>query len=328
MALKRITIFLSLLSVIAACGTSKKASSSDPDKGLTLKTELLKPGYIQRIVATNHVKLLHTKGDYNSFKTYVKGLDSARPESIAFAMDYFKTCIPLSDSISADSSFLCFRDKLNKVLFSITDSVVKWYAGVADSSVGADTSASPRVITFINNLKACGLGVFSTEGEAYLDVLPDYYYQSFKNWVTLDLKQFLWLQQNDLEQGFVEDGGLVISFDTLYHRIDNWDKYFVAYPKSICNGEAKELYYSYLKILLTGEDNTPVFNADTHVLLPELKKLFAKISKQKPVTKTSKIISDYYTMLSKNGFKGTDAIVKKFMKGHGLDNTDEQPLLK
>jgi len=164
MDLKRITIFLSLLSLIAACGSSKNASKNDNDKGVTLKNELLKSGYIQKVVATNHAKLIHTRGDYASFKTYVKGLDSTRPESIAYALDYFKTCIPLSDSISADSSFFYFRKEFYRVLNSVSDSVLKWYAGVIDSSMGTDTG-NARVMTLENNLKACGIGVFSAEAK-------------------------------------------------------------------------------------------------------------------------------------------------------------------
>jgi hypothetical protein len=156
-----------------------------------------------------------------------------------------------------------------------------------------------------------------SEGIDYLDVLPDYFYDSFSNRVSASVKQYLFIRKTELAQGFTEDTGLLISFDELYKRVKRWEKFLNDYPNTVYRAQAEDNYTTYLETLLTGMDNSRIFDFDKNVLLPEVKTIYEKAMTDGPNSKTAKIITDYYNFLGRHDFKENDSI-PKFLSEHKL----------
>ncbi len=301
----------------ASVGPATRAVKvTEQSKSQPVTGDFIIPGFIKKEVAANHAKLVGQKGDYSSFKKYLDNLDTNKVESIAYAMDYINTCILASDTMSGDSCLLCFHRLFYEVVNNIEDSIMTKYSIVADSILM--NAKTKEVNVFSDNMAQCGAGVFASEGGVYLDLLSNYENDNFKNRVTKDVQVYLTLREKELKEGFSEDAGLLISFDELYQRVKELEGFMNKYPKSTWVADAQYSYNEYLSTLLTGMDNSPVFDMETHVLKPEMKKLFQKIIKDDPGGKTTKIVTDFYNLLVKNNFKEDGDAEDKLLKQDSL----------
>jgi hypothetical protein len=169
-------------------------------------------------------------------------------------------------------------------------------------------SSTVELQSFKSNLSSCGVDIFSSEGMYYLDVIPDFFYTNFKNRVSEGVAEYLSIRRDELRQGFSEDAGMIISFKELYERVKRWENFNNKYPKTVFSEEAKSYYLTYLETLMTGMDNSRVFDFDKNSLLPEIKTLYESIMKDSPESPTTKIISSYYTFLARHNFEENDSI--------------------
>ena len=140
---------------------------------------------------------------------------------------------------------------------------------------------------------------------------------NFKNRVSPDAKEYLAKRKDELKEGYSEDAGLLISFDALYDRIKRWENYQNHFPESHHTVEANYYYTSYLEMLITGMDNSRVFDLETNILLPEVKLLYEKIMNDNPESTTTKIITAYYSFLEHHNFTENDEI-QDFLKENNL----------
>lgn len=307
-------LFLIFLLLITSCGRIEQKQEKIPAIQKSRPADLLKPGSINKLVAANHQKLAGQRGDFESFKKYINGLDDKDPASIPFALDYIKTCIS-PDLAEKDSVLLLFNVKFYKVSNTLSNSLESKYADVLKQM--EDKPHAPKLLALNDNLKVCGIGIFSTEGNYYLDILPDYLYENFHARVSDAAKAYLSIRKDELKKGFSEDAGMLIGFEELYQRVKRWDKFLNDYPPNIYTVEANNYYTDYLETLLTGMDNSRVFDMDNNVLLPEVKAIYEKAMKEETNSKTSQLISSYYSLLARHDFKQTDS-VDVFLKENHL----------
>jgi len=305
---------LIILLLVTACGHVKQKQDKTSTIQKSHAADLLEPESISKLVAANHQKLVGQHGDFESFKKYINGLNDKDPASIPFALDYIETCIS-PNLAEKDSVLLLFNVKFYKVSNTLSDSLETKYANVLKRMEDKPNSQKPKALT--GNLKACGIGIFSTEGNYYLDILPDYLYENFQTRVSDAAKSYLLIRKEELKKGFSEDAGMLISFDELYQRVKRWEKFLNHYPANVYVGQANDYYTDYLETLLTGMDNSRVFDMDSNILLPEVKTIYEKAIQEDPDSKTSQLISSYYNFLSRHDFKQTDS-VDVFLKEHKL----------
>lgn len=289
------------MTFLFACGNNKQ----DKKDTVSAPDYLLQDKSISKLVAANHEKLSSVKGDFKSYKLYLDKLDNDSLTSIPFALDYIKTCI-VTENVDRDSIFLLFNIKFYAVANRLSDSLDTKYKSQIDQ-LDKDSN-TVELKSFKNNLAICGIDIFSTEGMYYLDVFPDFFYTNFKNRVSGGVAEFLNIRKDELKQGFSEDAGMLISFEDLYRRVNRWDNFINKFPNTVYYGEANSYYETYLETLMTGMDNSRLFDLDNNLLLPEIKSLYEKIINEELESPTTKIISSYYTFLARHDFKENDSI--------------------
>lgn len=310
--MKQILLLFSL-AFLFACSSHNTTTTTKEDTG-SATDYLLQDSSIGKLVVVNHQKLTSIQGDFKSFKSYLHKLSDDSLSSIPFALDYINGCIS-TDNPERDSVFLLFNEKFYSVTNKLSDSLETKYGFLMEQL--AKDSNTVELHTFKNNLAACGVGIFSTEGMYYLDVVPDFFYNNFKNRVSEGVAEYLNIRKDELKQGFSEDAGMLISFEELYHRVKRWENFITKYPNTVYTGEANSYYATYLETLMTGMDNSRTFDLDNNSLLPEIKKLYEKIIKEVPDSPTTKIISSYYSFLARQNFKENDSI-QLFLKANNL----------
>lgn len=310
--MKIIVLTLSL-TFLFACGSDKIEDIKGTD---TAMDYLLQDNSVSKLLMGNHQKLSNIKGDFKSYKIYLEKLADDSATSIPFALDYIHTCIS-ADNMDCDSIFLLFNIKFYSIVNGLSDSLNTKYKFLIDRL--EKDSSSLELKCFKNNLTTCGIDIFSTEGMYYFDVIPDFFYNNFKNCVSDGVKEYLNIRKDELKQGFSEDAGMLISFEDLYMRVKRWEKFIKKYPNTIYGEEAKSYFQTYLETLMTGMDNSRIFDFDSRSLLPEIKTLYEKIKNEEPESQTTKIIFSYYSFLAQHDFKENDSI-EVFLKTNNLSS--------
>lgn len=287
---------------LLACGTATK---HDDKTAGPVKDYLLQDNYMSNALAANHEKIKNTKGNIQLFTTYINNLSDSLTTNL-YALDYLANC-NLSVDAEKDTAYALFDRHFYKTLSKLTDSVDTKYKFLFD--LVAKDSNTAELTCFKKNLEACGVGIFSGEGNFYVDVLPDYYYDNFKNRVSSEVRDYLAIRRDEMKQGYAVDGGLVIGFDTLYLRIKKWEAFLAKYPNTRYRKEVVSNYNMYVGTLMIGMDNTRVFDIDGDTLLPEIKSLYQKIVADDPASPTTKLFTLYYNYLAKHNFIQTDSTV-------------------
>jgi len=215
----------------------------------------------------------------------------------------------------ADSVYKLFDYLITDATFEFTDGIYNKYPIIIEK---LDSNKDDKEVkAFKQSLALCGLSLQMVEGSYYVDLLPDYIFNIFKGKGTKALNEYLLIQQLELKEGYAEDGGMYISFDDLYKRIVLYEDFMAKFPDFYLNSDLTFRYTGYLSTLLTGMYNTPVFDYESLELLPELKVLYEKVSANTDSRNSTKIIKEYYLLLSKNSFKQLEN-TDDFLKTSGL----------
>jgi len=239
------------------------------------------------------------------YKTYLDNLPDESLKSIALAWDFINNCVDI-DNPSGDSIYLLFNNKYYQVVNRINESFDQKYGNMVEQ---IDNNAnSSELKEFKHNLAACGLDVYVSEGMHYLDAQPDYFLNKFSDRVSAGVFEFLKIRSHELKQGFSDDAAMLISFEELYQRVIRWERFINEYPNSILSQEANSFYKIYLEVLLTGMDNSRVFDLENNTINPEVKSLYERIKDDKKETRTKGIIAAYYSLLERHGFRENDSI--------------------
>lgn len=257
-------------------------------------------------------------------KGYLSTLSGSDPASIPYAIHYIKYHPAPAGSPVYDTLYKQFRSLYYLVAVAYSDVV----AGPTCSPVldkKFDNPQDPALKNLLAYLGLYSLKVYASEGTYYTDADPELYYNIFRTKASPSLLYYLNLQSKDLKDGFSEDGGLVITYPQLYERIEAWGLFIAAHPNHFLRKEALGDYRMYLSALLTGMDNTPVFDYEKHTLDPEIKTLYETIMETGKDGVSKKIITDYYNFLSKNDFKESDA-VNTFLDQYDLSSQFTQPV--
>jgi hypothetical protein len=305
------TFILLLLVFLFACDSEKLDDNIDSKNTIDY---LLQDNSIEKLTIENHKKLEGIKGDFEGFKLYISKLSDDSLTSIPFALDYIKSCLSV-DKEKQDSVLLYFNQKFYTVSNRLSDSLETKYKSILEQQ--EENSNNPDLKVFTSNLTTCGIGIFTTEGTYYLDVLPDFFFDNFKDRVSVGVRQFLEIRKDELKDGFSEDAGLLISFEDLYKRVKRWEDFRTKYPNNVYDGETRYYYETYLETLLTGMDNSRVFETDSNLILPEVKKLYESIINKEADSPTKNIVSSYYSFLGRHNFQENDSI-DLFLKSNNL----------
>lgn len=262
---------------------------------------------------------LHSSGScgFSDLKKEILAFNKNDLFSIPFAENEIKRCISSVDSAHKDSVFLYFNNLYYTVVNSFSDSMQNLYPAVFQLLNSGKEGNDQAFNDFNDYLGFFGTGLYMSEGDYYTDVRPAYFYQIFKGKVSPALDTFLRIRTTEMIEGFSEDAAMLISFNQLYGRVLFWEKFIDRYPEFVLINYAYYYFNSYLSTLLTGMDNTRVFDLETDMLNPELKNLYEHILKDTNSTKATEVVTSYYHYLKRNNFK-YPADLEDFMKRKGL----------
>lgn len=321
--MKRVLLFLSV-TLLLGCGNPRQSDDRD---GLQLEDSVTDNSQLDQTpidldnakqkIEENKAKFTSITGDFKEFKTFTQSLNKFDLYTISTTADYLRVFLPKANQVDKDSTYLYFLQAFYGTVNNLTDSLsIKFPETMKKLEEGKEDIQTRNLEEY---LSLFGTGIFMTEGMFYLDVDPDYFLSIFDKQVSNGLNAYLIQRKQELIEGFSEDAGLIISFDKVYDRVLKWEKIVTENPNFLMVDDSQQYYKTYLETMLTGMDNSRVFDFEDERLTPEVKKLYESVIKSGPNTKSTEIIKGYYNLLADNDFKYSDK-VDDYLKKNGLSS--------
>lgn len=147
------------------------------------------------------------------------------------------------------------------------------------------------------------------EGEYAIDIVPSFYYDIFKDYVTDDYKEYLKFIAKEKEELYASDGGILISFKDLGERIIGWENFLEKYPNSDFAFIVSEKCISYRKDYILGMMNTPTLDGGYN---------------GKPYTINEENLVEFNRFIKAYPDSPTTELVKYFLENYQNKNIDEE----
>ena len=93
---------------------------------------------------------------------------------------------------------------------------------------------------------------YLARGSCIIREVPDFYYKTFKDYVTDDYKEYLKITSKENEEHYVADSGLCIPLEELGDRIVTWENFLEKYPNSKLNDKVNNICNSYRRDYILG----------------------------------------------------------------------------
>jgi len=267
-------LIIFLIGVVAACGYPKKEENAE------MKTVTI-----------------------DSMHSYLSTLNLQLPESAGSALSYTHTVMQTMDENRRDSAFILYRQFFYEVLIRQNELLEQ-----NEMIVHALAENRPDVEElnfFKKKLEENGMIMLQAEGSFYIGEHQNYLYDAFSPYVSEPIKKLLDLRKDEMKKGFSEDAALLISYKEVGERVSNWEKLINEYPTLKLHQEANGYYNLYLSTFITGLANSPVFDYQTNILIPEVKEAYEDYINSNDDSKSRQIVSNYYSLLKNNNFKKT-----------------------
>lgn len=135
---------------------------------------------------------------------------------------------------------------------------------------------------------------YLARGTCIIKEVPDFYYKTFKDYVTDDYKEYLKITSKENEEHYVADSGLCITLEELGDRIARWKNFLNKYPNSTLKPKVTALLNSYREDYLLGMENTPTrdggYDGQPFTICEENMKEFNRFMEKYPNSSTVELI--------------------------------------
>lgn len=132
------------------------------------------------------------------------------------------------------------------------------------------------------------------------------FYKKYSVYVTEEMKDYIAIMAVESDKVPAKDAALVISWDELFERLINQEKFLDEHKDSVKFEEVKSLHKKYMTFAIYGLNNTPLFDYENNKMNDEAKAAYEKVIAKE--NKFSQTLKEYYELIKNNGFKLTEEV--------------------
>ncbi|GAA0721107.1 hypothetical protein GCM10008905_11130 [Clostridium malenominatum] len=152
-----------------------------------------------------------------------------------------------------------------------------------------------------------GYRVEAAEG-VFFPIINYEFYKKYSSYVSSDIKEYIDIMAVESNNVPAKDAALMIGWEEIIARALNQEKFINTYKESTKVNDIKGLYKNYLTFALIGANNTPLFNYDTNIIVPEAKEAYLNAIKKDSDSIFIKTLKDFMEVLEKDNYKLTEAV--------------------
>lgn len=258
-------------------------------------------------------------GKLSEFAMFLKTLNVKQLESGKKAWDYASKNLSGAQGTLADAAFILlerflFRMEVEGNFYEMTEKV-KWedadYQAISKKAFNMQKYPETKAIA-LN-----GFRLEEGEGMIFPTVdwskLGDFFAKS----VTPAMKNYLEQSVSEQNEKLWDDGGIMISLESVADRAARWEKFNQANPYFVRNEETMNAQHGLIFMLICGANNTPVFTGEEpQIVTEEFKKAWAYVQEKYAGTELGRSVKEMADVVAAEGGKRTkkvDAVMEKYM---------------
>ena len=237
------------------------------------------------------------------------------PGNEAAALEQMRQDISKLSPENADQMILSFEAYQNAAISDLPDiSLIKLIQTSTEEPYNEERLNTPSSIEntdlknalqeFLNR----GYKIIAPEG-VYQAVIDYDAYQFAEKSVTPDIAAYIQLMSAESEKRMLEDGGIMISIDDVFSRIQVSESFITTYKDSVKFDQIKALYSEQIDTYFLGQDNTPAFNYTSNKLNQEFLDSYKKSALSNTNSAAAKATAEYLDILKNNGYMLTAEVI-------------------
>jgi len=169
----------------------------------------------------------------------------------------------------------------------------------------SENMENAEVKALLKETEELGYKVETAEG-SFFPIIDYGFYEKYSVYVTEDMKDYINIMAVESDKTPAKDAALVISWDELFERAFNQEKFLNEHNESVKLEEIKALYKKYVTFAIYGLDNTPLFDYEDNMMNDEAKAAYEKVIAKD--SELSQVLKKYYELIKNNGFKLTEEV--------------------
>ena len=279
------------------------------------KTGWVFGGALQRVYAGSRPEIPDLE-KLASFTGFLKTLDAKKLDSGKKAWDYVSANFSSANGSLADAGFILleqflFRMEREGEFYTLTEKM-EWksedYEAIANHKF--DMGKNPVTQSLAEN----GFELAQGEGMVFPVVDWNRLQAFFGAKVTPAMKVYLDQEVKEGDQPAWDDGGIIISLEELADRAAFWEKFNRENPHFALTEETKESERWTRLVLVSGADNTPIYNSENQDITNDYKSVWAYIQQKYPGTKLAGSTKEIADLCAAEGWKRTKKVEDWQMK--------------
>ena len=256
----------------------------------------------------------------SALANFLKNLDPKKIASGKQAWDYVKNRFPDSNKQTTDAAFFLLQHFLCRMEYEgdyyTQTEQLPWTE--QDQLAIHNNTFDANKYPLTRQLANSGFRLAYAEGAIFpvvdYQVLADFFIPKCSPGAVDYLRQSL---EEQLNPEF-EDGGIVLPLQQVADRAVFWEKFNMNYPYFPLSDETRSYEQFTRQMLVTGSDNTPIFDYETKEILPEYKEMWDYVLSKYPQTATGAQVKSFRDLCAREGWKYTKAVEQKEMEILGL----------
>ena len=230
------------------------------------------------------------------FKKYAEKLDKSKIESIQNLKEHYGKTASQRSKQCRSMLFSDFRKYYHQM--------TKSYIESAENSLNETYPLSPKKEKqFTTEFNRIGLRIYQSEGAYYIESDSAWFSKEFADSLPEAWQKFLKQSIYEEKNRFLDDAAVIVPWDDLRKRVVFWEKFLDDYPDFVEKSAVKKYISLYISTYLRGSDNSPIYDWETRVLRPEVKKSYENFIKLNGDSKYYDMVKSQYAIIKSNAFK-------------------------
>lgn len=276
------------------------------------------------ILASEIISEKYTIPALNRYNRFIDKLDSTKAESSKIAVDTFKTLFKNQSGSICDTAFVIFDKKYDCLGRNLNLAHANDTTDFDAYVFNDQQPVSKKFLEYKEKLNKNGFKISTEEDMTYIEEDWNFILKSFISSVSPTMKDYIVEQTKENNEGFMNDASFTISPIQLIDRIIWYEKFNYENPQFIFIENCKAKRLNYFSFLLTGIDNTPLYEDNENDSMSAFYRSALDYLRNKyPGSETAKLAIPYFTAIEQNKIETADDILKNYRKeGFVIDFED------
>jgi hypothetical protein len=292
-----ITFFVCLFFVFVSCNSRNSSDKSNQNDSTSLIYDTLQ-------VASEHPEI-------TAYKIFLHKLDSTNAVSATTAVNELKRAFNGKSSDLCDLAYIELQQLLDTIELRLNE---KLNNDTTNYNLIFEKKNIPAKLQKAKNeLEKNGFIYASSEGIIYITQNRGFVISNLLSFFTKTMQTYLIQIDKENKEGFMEDAGIIITPQQYIDRVIWHEKFIADNPDFILLKNCKAYKKAYLTYLLTGIDNTSLYDYDDETKLSTyFQQAYNYALKTYPESETASIIQPYMQAIEQKQKTVVEQLLKKY----------------